>query len=128
MRGDGRGRSLGFPTANLRLESAETFPAHGIYAGWAQLASAAQRYQAVLHIGPRPTLPDAAATIEVHLLDFPDRDLYGETITVDQLVFLRPIKKFDTLEALSAAIAEDCKQARKLLKAKNKRLPTRDVL
>ena len=114
IRGDGRGRGLGFPTANLKLEKEEQCPADGIYAVWAQLAG--QTRPAVAHVGPRPTFPGATPTIEIHILDFPDRDLYGQSPKIQFVLKIRDIAHFDTVEALVQAIQKDCNATRKILR------------
>ena len=101
VRGDGRGRSLGFPTANLRVTSDDKLvPAAGIYACWASVWPArSERWMGALHIGPRPTFPGAEPTIEVHLLDY-DGDLYGSTLHLDLVERLRDVDAFGSVEAL----------------------------
>lgn len=87
VRGDGRGRDLGFPTANLRVgDGDKLIPPEGIYAVRAQLRSGT--YAGALHLGPRPTFKGSPPTIELHLIDF-DRDIYGEELRVDFLQYLR---------------------------------------
>lgn len=113
IRGDGCGRKLGFPTANLKLEREEQRPPDGIYAAWAELE--AKTHPAVAHVGPRPTFPGATATIEVHLLDFPDRDLYDQSLKIHFVQKIRDITRFDTVEELVVAIQRDCTAARKIL-------------
>lgn len=114
IRGDGRGRSLGFPTANLdiaiQLDS-------GIYAGYARLVPDQTWHRCVIHRGPRPTFPGASATTEVHVLQFPDRDLYGKTLEVKIVTRLRDIIKFKSLPDLTTAIATDCHNALEILPA-----------
>lgn len=113
VKGDGRGRLLGFPTANLVLEKNQPIPAQGIYACWAKLSD--KTYQAVLHVGPRPTFPGATSTVEVHLLDFPDQDLYGQKISFQCVQKIRDIAKFNSTTELSKAIMEDCREAKRIL-------------
>lgn len=114
VRGHGQGRTLGFPTANLDYLQG-TLPEPGIYACWAQLTPERSWYQAVIHIGPRPAIHDPKPVFEIHLLGFPDRDLYGSFITCKNLTFLRGIKNFASLDELKSAIAADCEQARTIL-------------
>jgi len=114
VHGDGRGRSLGFPTANL-TNIQGTPPQSGIYACWGRLNTDKQWYKAVMHSGPRPAVGDPKQSIEVYLLDFPDHDLYGQSLECRNLIYLRAIKNFATLEDLKRAIAADCNQARALL-------------
>ncbi|MCI0434643.1 MAG: bifunctional riboflavin kinase/FAD synthetase [Gemmatimonadetes bacterium] len=113
IRGDGRGASLGFPTANLRPpDSRKLIPRPGIYAVRAQLAG--RQAEGVLHIGPRPTFPGAEPTIELHLFDF-SADLYGRDLTVSFCAFIRDVERFDSVEALIAVMEADCAAARRLL-------------
>jgi riboflavin kinase/FMN adenylyltransferase len=110
VRGDGRGRALGFPTANLRVgERDKLIPPEGIYAVRAQLRSGS--YAGALHLGPRPTFPGAPPTIELHLLDF-DKDIYGEELRVDFIEYLREIRPFATVAALIDQMKEDVEKAR----------------
>ena len=107
------GRTLGFPTANLRLtDTHKLVPALGIYTAWAEVGG--QRHPALLSIGRNPTVTDAGATsIEAYLLDF-SGDLYGQTLTLRLLERLRGEQKFDSLEALVAQMQRDEAQARQL--------------
>ena len=112
IRGDGRGRSLGFPTANLRPPDArKLLPRSGIYAVRAQLPG--RLAEGVLHIGPRPTFPGAESTIELHLFDF-EEDLYGRDAIVSFCAFLRDVERFDSIPGLIDAIEADCAAARRL--------------
>lgn len=113
--GDGRGAKLGFPTANLKLDNHQERPSKGIYACYAQINDEKVRYKAALHSGPRPTFSGAASSIEVHLIHFPYRTLYGEKITCTGLVFIRDIKKFTSVKMLLEAITNDIYQAERLL-------------
>ena len=115
IRGDGRGRRLGFPTANLTLSEDLTPPAEGVYACQARIQPDATIYKGALHVGPRPTFAGAQPSIEVHLLDFSDRDLYDEHLELTGLIFIRPVKKFSSVEELISAIQDDCERVRQLL-------------
>jgi riboflavin kinase/FMN adenylyltransferase len=110
MRGDGLGRKLGFPTANVDV-SGLALPPRGVYAVHAELAGKAWR--AVLNIGFRPTLqnPKPQLQIEAHLLDF-QGDLYGQELELKFVDNLRQEQKFASLEELRAQIARDIAQAR----------------
>lgn len=106
------GRTIGFPTANLQPFSMPgQLPQNGVYAGWVYLENGKSRWPCVLNQGKHPTAPEGAPTIEVHLLDF-SGDLYGQELEVEYLRFLRPEKKFDSLEALKMQIARDSERAR----------------
>lgn len=115
VKGDGRGRGLGFPTANVVFDHGTTQPQPAIYAAWAKLLPDHTLLPAVIHVGPRPTFAGANASFEVHLLRFPDRDLYDQSIAVLLVRHLRAIESFDSPEALSAAIALDVKNALEIL-------------
>jgi riboflavin kinase / FMN adenylyltransferase len=113
VRGDGRGRTLGYPTANLVPgDPTKLVPRDGIYAARALVGGS--RFDGVLHIGPRPTFPGASRTIELHLFDFSE-NLYGEEIGVTFHERIRDIVRFDTAEALMEAIDADCAAARRIL-------------
>ena len=116
VRGDGRGKGLGFPTANLRVaERDKLIPPQGIYAVRAVLRSGMCR--GALHLGPRPTFKGSPPTIELHLLDF-DRDIYGEEVRVDFVEYLREIRPFASVEALVEQLREDVQAARAAVDAK----------
>jgi len=103
--GDQRGRELGYPTANLRLESYLATPVDGVYAGAARVNH--QWVAAAISVGTRPQFyDDGARLIEVHLPGFTG-DLYGVTLDVAFLEHLRPMAVFDDLEALTAQMARD---------------------
>lgn len=114
VRGDGRGRELGFPTANLELnDPTKLVPADGIYVARAILREGT--IDGVLHVGPRPTFVGAAPTIELHLLDW-SGDLYGRHLRVDLCARLRGVERFPTVEALIDAMNEDVRVAREVLR------------
>jgi riboflavin kinase/FMN adenylyltransferase len=107
VRGDGRGKSLGFATANLEGVD-ELMPPPGVYAGVAQVPDATGELApcpAAIHIGPRPTV-ERGATIEAHLLG-QSGDFYGQTLRLHLLKRLRELVRFDGLSALKAQIALD---------------------
>ncbi len=109
--GEQRGRTLGFPTANMTLgEIIE--PRCGVYATRARVGGGV--HDAVSNFGRRPTVGSEAPLLETHLLDF-DGDLYGCEIEVDFIDFIRDEVKFDGLDALKAQIAKDSVKARALL-------------
>lgn len=107
VRGDGRGRQLGFPTANLETEN-ELLPAFGIYTTVASLGG--RHHRAVTSLGIRPTIGDGRVTIETHLLDL-NRDLYGARLRLAFVTWLREERRFDGLDALRAQMADDCARA-----------------
>ena len=113
MPGDRRGRTIGFPTANIGL-GAYIRPAFGVYAVRADIGDG-QTVDGVANIGARPTVGGTVPRLEAHLFDF-DRDIYGRRIRVDLIRMIRPEKKFDGLDALKAQIARDSDAARTILK------------
>ncbi|MBO6518618.1 MAG: bifunctional riboflavin kinase/FAD synthetase [Rhodospirillales bacterium] len=110
--GDKRGRTIGFPTANLGLNS-YIRPVFGVYAVRATMPDGSS-VDGVANLGLRPTFDGTAPRLEVHLFDF-DADIYGQRIDVALLEMIRPEKKFDGLDALKAQIARDCDKAREIL-------------
>jgi riboflavin kinase/FMN adenylyltransferase len=110
--GDARGRQLGFPTANLKLEDT-LHPAFGIYAVRVHLPDGSVK-DGCANFGIRPMFELPAPLLEVHLFDFAG-DLYGQVLNVELVAYLRGEMTFDTLEALKAQIGEDCRRARELL-------------
>jgi riboflavin kinase/FMN adenylyltransferase len=113
VRGDGRGRALGVPTANLDPVN-EQLPAGGVYACWCRLAPAADGVAAVVNIGTRPTFGGGPATAEAHLLDF-EADLYGRPLRVEFAARLREERKFPDASALARQIRDDIAAARRVL-------------
>ena len=112
--GDRRGRTIGFPTANLHVPGGVMLPPDGVYAAWAETASG--RYATALNIGVRPTFSGRRRTVEAHLLDF-DGDLYGAWLRLDIVQRLRGEERFADVTALRSAIARDVEQARAALAA-----------
>jgi riboflavin kinase/FMN adenylyltransferase len=112
--GDKRGRALGFPTANLSLAN-YVRPAYGIYAVRGRLADG-RVLDGAASLGVRPSFEPPKELLEPHFFDFAG-DLYGQVIDVELIEFLRPEAKFDTLDALTRQMAEDCERVRLLLAA-----------
>jgi riboflavin kinase/FMN adenylyltransferase len=111
--GDKRGRTIGFPTANVSLEG-YLEPALGVYAVRVELAGKA--YGGVANFGRRPTFDKKDVLLEVHVFDYAG-DAYGQPIVVSFVRYLRPEMKFAGLDALKAQIATDAEAARKVLAA-----------
>jgi len=106
-----RGRTLGFPTANL-MEVKTLVPANGVYAGWGMVDQ--QRFRAAIHIGPNPTFAEAARKIEVHLLDF-QGDIYGHELHVDIVERVREVRRFGSVEELRSQLNLDLATVRSRL-------------
>jgi riboflavin kinase/FMN adenylyltransferase len=116
VRGDGIGRELGWPTANLRLHDEKCLPSLGIYAVWARIEGAAEWLPGAMSIGIRPTFGGQAVTLEVHLINWAG-DLYDRELEVQFVDWLRAELKFDGPEALIDAIAADVRNASQRLAA-----------
>jgi riboflavin kinase/FMN adenylyltransferase len=114
MHGDARGRTIGFPTANILLGQ-HLEPARGVYAITATLPDGAQ-VKGVANIGQRPTVGGIESRLEAHLFDF-SGDLYGAELGVALRAFLREEKKFASFEELKGQILRDAAHARALLDA-----------
>lgn len=111
--GDKRGRTIGFPTCNLRIVDMIQ-PAHGVYAIQARIEDAPDWLPGVANFGRRPTVNDRGALFEAHLFDL-ERDLYDRRLTIRVIDFIRPEMRFSGLEALTAQIAADAARAREIL-------------
>jgi len=113
VHGDGRGRALGFPTANLSVGTeGKLLPPAGIYAARGVLRSGT--FGGALHLGPRPTYRDAPPSVELHLMDF-EGDLYGQILRVDLVRRLRGVERFDSSRALVEQMERDVREARAVL-------------
>ncbi len=122
-RGDQRGRKLGFPTANMRLEPYAAVPADGVYAGrvvrldrWGRTVPHSLLGTAAISVGTNPTFQGRERRVEAHILDF-DGDLYGDQLGVEFTHRLRGMERYDTLDELIDQMTLDCSQARDLVAA-----------
>jgi riboflavin kinase/FMN adenylyltransferase len=113
VHGRERGRTIGFPTANLN-SATECLPPDGVYATRVILPDGA--FASITNIGMRPTFAEPARTIEAHIFDF-DRDIYGAKIRLEIVERIRGERKFESGQALAAQIAEDLKRAKEILAA-----------
>ena len=111
--GDGRGKTLGFPTANLDYSEDRLAPGNGVYATWACVGD--DRYMSATNVGVRPTFGENERIVEAFLLDF-DGDLYGKDITLEFVGRLRDELRFESAEALVTQMHVDVEQARETLK------------
>ena len=114
IHGAGRGKTINFPTANVDYAKTKATPPNGIYACWARLGN--ERFMAATNIGLNPTFtPERQIpSLEAYLLDF-DRDIYGESMTLEFMVRLRDEIRYTTVEALIKQIHEDVDQTRTIL-------------
>jgi riboflavin kinase/FMN adenylyltransferase len=115
--GSGRGVELGFPTANLAVNSGQAIPADGVYATRAYINDKA--YPSMTNIGQCPTFGDSERTVEVYVLDY-HGDLYEHEMKIDIIERLRDEKKFNNAEELKRQIAEDVKQGRAILQSQGR--------
>jgi riboflavin kinase/FMN adenylyltransferase len=116
VRGQQRGRSLGFPTANLETLPHTAIPADGIYAGWLTSLDARgagqERWPAAISVGTNPTFDGQERTVEAYALDRDDLDLYGTHVAVDFAARLRGMVKFDSVADLVGQMHRDVDAAR----------------
>jgi riboflavin kinase/FMN adenylyltransferase len=111
-RGDGRGRTIGVPTANLEVGSQIAIPANGVYAVWG--ATDGGEWPAVVNIGVRPTFGQTVRVVEAHLLDF-NGDIYGQELAVAFITRLRDEQRFASVDDLVSQIEDDIAVARSIL-------------
>jgi riboflavin kinase/FMN adenylyltransferase len=125
VRGEGRGRGLGYPTANVAPPMYSAIPADGVYAAWFTLlapgpatgsVAAGQRYPAAISVGTNPTFSGRTRTVEAFVLDV-EADLYGQHVAVDFVARIRGQEKFADVEDLIAAMGRDTEKARSILAA-----------
>jgi riboflavin kinase/FMN adenylyltransferase len=119
VRGDRRGRDLGYPTANVESPPFTAIPADGVYAGHlvtrdARTGASRDRFPAAISVGTNPTFQGSRRTVEAYVLDY-DGDLYGEHVGVEFAQRLRPMAAFPDVEALLAAMDKDVEDTRKVL-------------
>ncbi len=114
IRGDGRGRTIGIPTANMDIPLEKVIPANGVYACWAVVGG--ERHKTVVNIGVRPTFTtgEVAPRVEAHILEY-DADLYDQVLTVEFVERLRGEQKFAGIDALLAQIKSDIAKANTIL-------------
>jgi riboflavin kinase / FMN adenylyltransferase len=111
VHGRERGRTIGFPTANIASDT-ECIPPDGVYATRILLDDGA--WGSITNIGMRPTFAEAARSIEAHIFDF-DRDIYGQRVKLEVIERIRPERKFESAEALRHQIALDLSKAKEIL-------------
>ncbi|CAN5183222.1 bifunctional riboflavin kinase/FAD synthetase [soil metagenome] len=116
VRGDQRGRELGFPTANVPTDSLALVPPDGVYAGWLIRRDTAERFPAAISVGTNPTFDGVIGRrVESYVLDRTDLDLYGVEVEVCFVAHLRAMVAFSGIEALVEQMNADVEQARVLL-------------
>lgn len=113
VRGDARGRELGYPTANLEVDASMAVPADGVYAGWLVRADGT-RLPAAISIGTNPTFDGTERRVEAYALDV-DIDLYDEVVAIEFVERLRGMEKFDSVDELLVRMAQDVGDSRRIL-------------
>lgn len=120
VRGDGRGRELGYPTANLSTARYAAVPSDGVYACWFVHAKPGnarpRRLRAAVSVGTNPTFSGRERRVEAFVLDL-DEDLYGQRVGLDFVARLRDMERYDTVEALVEQVGKDVELTRELLAA-----------
>jgi riboflavin kinase/FMN adenylyltransferase len=119
VRGDRRGRDLGYPTANVESPPFTAIPADGVYAGHLVTrdprgGASRERFPAAISVGSNPTFQGSRRTVEAFVLDY-DGDLYGEHVGVEFVSRLRPMAAFADVDGLLAAMAQDVTDTRQIL-------------
>ena len=113
--GDGRGRSLGFPTANLDVEEGmKRMVEPGVYAAMAVWEGAGMEHPAVVNVGVRPTFSSGELAVEAHIIDFAG-DLYGKTLRIRTVEKLREERRFPSLDTLVEQLGKDVERAREVI-------------
>jgi len=115
VRGDRRGRQLGFPTANLLTRPYAAIPADGVYAAWLVRDKDGDRLPSAVSIGTNPSFAGQERRVEAYVLDF-DEDLYGEHLALDFMARLREMRTYDRVDLLVAQIDRDVAATRELLR------------
>jgi riboflavin kinase/FMN adenylyltransferase len=115
VKGDERGKALGFPTANLACPADMAVPADGVYAGW--LLVDGERLPAAISVGTNPTFEGVDRRVEAYAIDRDDLDLYGREVSVEFVARLRGMERFDSVASLREQMAADVAAARDLLRA-----------
>ncbi len=110
--GAGRGRELGFPTANLDIAPEQALPADGIYASFAEVEG--KRLPSLTYIGKRPTFDSVKRAVEVHIFNFGE-NIYSKELKIDIILKIRADRRFETLEDLKRQIKDDVKKAQVVL-------------
>ncbi|HEU4811447.1 MAG TPA: bifunctional riboflavin kinase/FAD synthetase [Nocardioides sp.] len=118
VRGDQRGRELGFPTANVPTSTMTAAPADGVYAGWLRRLDTGETYPAAISVGTNPTFDgERDRRVESYVLDRTDLELYGVEVEVSFVHRLRGMVAFESVEKLVAQMDDDVDRARDLLAA-----------
>jgi riboflavin kinase/FMN adenylyltransferase len=116
VRGDRRGRALGFPTANVPTRGMTAAPADGVYAGWLRRLDTGERYPAAISVGTNPTFDgERERRVESYVLDRDDLELYDVEVEVSFVERIRGMERFDGIDALVETMHDDVRRAREIL-------------
>jgi riboflavin kinase/FMN adenylyltransferase len=116
VRGDRRGRALGFPTANVPTRGMTAAPADGVYAGWLRRLDTGERYPAAISVGTNPTFDgERERRVESYVLDRDDLELYDVEVEVSFVDRIRGMERFDGIDALIETMHDDVRRAREIL-------------
>lgn len=118
VRGERRGRGLGYPTANVPTQDSAAVPEDGVYAGWLTRSDTGERFPAAISVGTNPTFAgERERRVESYVLDRDDLDLYDVEVEVAFIDRIRGMVRFDDVDSLVATMAEDVERAREVLGA-----------
>jgi len=118
VKGDQRGRELGFPTANVPTTGIHAAPADGVYAGWLRRCADTEALPAAISVGTNPTFEgERERRVESYVLDRDDLELYGVEVEVSFVARIRGMVRFNSVEGLVTQMRDDCDRARALLEA-----------
>ncbi len=124
VQGDRRGRTLGYPTANVETHEHTAVPADGVYAAWLWCecyGEHPQRFPAAVSVGTNPTFDGHERRVEAYVLDRDDLELYGRRVALDFVARLRAMERYDGVDALLEQMAEDVRRAHEVLDAADRR-------
>ena len=114
-KGRGLGKTIGWPTANLKIDGRKFLPTLGVYAAWASIANKKELFMAVMNMGPQPTIDsNSLSAVEVHLID-KEINLLGQELIIEPVQRIRLQQKFESIEALSKQISLDAILAKEIL-------------
>jgi len=105
IKGKGRGKYLGYPTANIEVSPDKLLPPAGVYAVWVTIDN--ERFKGALNIGKRPTFEEKETSIEVHVFNF-NKNIYGKILKIELVKYIREERKFSSIDELKNQIKKDC--------------------
>ena len=119
VKGNGIGKTIGFPTANLQIDGRKFLPGEGVYAAWTKAINSGNKFPSVMNLGPQPTInPLSPSAVEVHIID-KNINLYDLELLVEPIKMIRTQIKFSNIDELSNQISKDRDLAKKILQEIN---------